>query len=235
MVQLIDGTAFFHKMRKSLGSKRKELGTDDIETLVKLYGSLDQSDISKTFNNEDFGYRTITVERPLRLNWALTPERWDRALTAKPLAALAGRVAPQARIETTTDATSFTKQLKQALTDAGLPVTPPQLKSLLLGLSERDDTAPVIRTAKGSSEPDADLRDTENVPLGEDIHEYFAREVLPHVPDAWIDESKTKIGYEIPFTRHFYKYVPPRPLEEIDADLERLVREISELLREVEA
>ena len=235
LVQLVDGTAFFHKMRKSLGSKRKELGTNDIETLVKLYGTLDQSDISKTFKNEDFGYRTITVERPLRLNWALTPERWDRALTAKPLAPLAGRVAPTARIETTTDAAAFTKQLKQALADADLALTLPQLKSLLAGLSERDDTAPVVTTAKGAPEPDADLRDTENVPLGEDIHDYFAREVLPHVPDAWIDESKTKIGYEIPFTRHFYKYVPPRPLEEIDNDLERLVREISELLREVEA
>jgi type I restriction enzyme M protein len=235
IVQLIDGTAFSRKMRKSLGSKRKELGPDDIETIVKLYGGLEESDVSKTFKNEDFGYRTITVERPLRLNWALTPERWERALTAKPLAPLAGRVAPTAHIETTTDSVTFAKQLKPILLAADLAVTPPQLKSLLAGLSERDDAAPVITTAKGAPEPDTDLRDTENVPLGEDIHEYFAREVLPHVRDAWIDESKTKIGYEIPFTRHFYKYVPPRPLEEIDADLERLVREISELLREVEA
>ncbi|GMA96655.1 hypothetical protein GCM10025881_34790 [Pseudolysinimonas kribbensis] len=235
VVQLIDGTGFSHKMRKSLGSKRKELGTDDIETIVELYGSLNQSDVSKTFKNDDFGYRTITVERPLRLNWALTPERWATALTAKPLSSLAGRVAPRARIETTTDLGAFTKQLKQALMDADLTLTAAQLKSLLSALSERDDTAPVITNAKGAPEPDPELRDTENVPLGEGIHDYFAREVLPHAPDAWIDESKTRIGYEIPFTRHFYKYVPPRPLEEIDADLERLVREISELLREVEA
>jgi type I restriction enzyme M protein len=110
----------------------------------------------------------------------------------------------------------------------------PQLKSLIAGLSQRDDSAPVIADAKGNPLPDPESRDTENVPLGEDIHEYFAREVLSHVADAWIDESKTKVGYEIPFTRHFYKYVPPRPLEEIDADLDKLVGEITELLREVE-
>jgi type I restriction enzyme M protein len=166
IVQLIDGTGFSHKMRKSLGSKRNELGPDDIETIVKLYGSLEESDVSKTFKNEDFGYRTITVERPLRLNWALTSERWERALTAKSLAPLAGRVAPKARIATTTDATAFTKQLKQALADTDLTITPPQLKSLLAGLSERDDAAPVITNVKGAPESDADLRDTENVPLG---------------------------------------------------------------------
>jgi type I restriction enzyme M protein len=109
------------------------------------------------------------------------------------------------------------------------------LKALIAGLSERDDTAPIVADAKGKPVPDTDARDTENVPLGEDIHAYFAREVLPHVSDAWIDESKTKVGYEIPFTRHFYKYVPPRPLEEIDADLNKLVREITDLLNEVEA
>jgi len=125
--------------------------------------------------------------------------------------------------------------VKSLLSEADLTLTPAQLKCLLQGLSERDDTAPIITDAKGHVQPDADGRDTENVPLSEDIHEYFAREVLPHVPDAWIDESKTKVGYEIPFTRHFYKYVPPRPLEEIDADLNKLIAEISELLREVES
>lgn len=238
-VQLIDGTEFSQKMRKSLGSKRKELGPNDIEMIVKLYGEAEESEVSKTFSNEDFGYRTITVERPLRLNWALTPERLEAALTAKPLASvaeyIAGRVAPQARIETTTDQTLFTKQLKAVLAAADISLTAAQLKSLIAGLSERDETAPIVTDAKGKPMPDTDARDTENVPLGEDIHEYFTREVLPHVPDAWIDESKTKIGYEIPFTRHFYQYVPPRPLDEIDADLTKLVREITELLNEVEA
>lgn len=90
-----------------------------------------------------------------------------------------------------------------------------------------------VQLVKGSPEPDADLRDYENVPLDEDVNEYLAREVLPHVPDAWIDHSKTKIGYEIPFTRHFYVYTPPRPLEEIDAELKALEAEIQELLGEV--
>lgn len=107
------------------------------------------------------------------------------------------------------------------------------MKAVLSGLSERDETADVC----GGDEPecDADLRDTENVPLKDDIQAYFAREVLPHVPDAWIDESKTKKGYDIPFTRHFYRYTPPRPLGEIDADLKRLSEEIQAMLREIAA
>ncbi|MGL4338857.1 MAG: type I restriction-modification system subunit M [Rhodoglobus sp.] len=240
-VQLIDGTGFSQKMRKSLGSKRKELGSTDIETIVRLYGSIDQSDVSKVFTNESFGYHTITVERPLRLNWALSPERWATAITAKPLAAVSEALAPvMERIEsphtaTTTDAVGFAQSVKKLLVDAAITLTPAQLKCLIQGLAERDASAPIICDSKGKTLPDTEARDTENVPLGDDIHEYFAREVLPHVPDAWIDESKTKIGYEIPFTRHFYQYVPPRPLEEIDADLNKLIAEISELLREVEA
>jgi type I restriction enzyme M protein len=239
-VQLIDGTGFSHKMRKSLGAKRKELDLDDIKEIVKLYGTAEQSDVSKIFRNEDFGYRTITVERPLRLNWALTKERWDAAVLAKPLAAVADALAQVELpviepVETTTDLPAFAKTLKQLLTDAAITLTPAQLKSLIQGLSERDDNAAVITDAKGNPLPDTDARDTENVPLGEDIHDYFTREVLPHVPDAWIDETRTKVGYEIPFARHFYKYVPPRPLGEIDADLNKLIREITELLREVEA
>ena len=99
----------------------------------------------------------------------------------------------------------------------------PVVKAVLVALSERDETAEPCRDTKGRIEPDTDLRDTENVPLTDDIQTYFEREVLPHVPDAWIDHTKTKIGYEIPFTRHFYKHVPPRELEEIDADLNLLI------------
>lgn len=236
-VQLIDGTGFSQKMRKSLGSKRKELGEGDITTIVKLYGDVEESDVSKTFKTEDFGYRTITVERPLRLNWALTEDRMAAAVTAKPLAAFAEALSALKFDETpaTTDSVGFTKMVKMVLADAGITLTPAQLKALIAGLSERDESAPVVTDAKGNPLPDTDARDTENVPLSEDIHTYFACEVLPHVPDAWIDETKTKVGYEIPFTRHFYKYVPPRPLEEIDADLNKLVREITELLNEVEA
>ena len=104
---------------------------------------------------------------------------------------------------------------------------------MLAALSERDEEAEVCRDAKGQPEPDADLRDLENVPLREDVNEHFRREVLPHVPHAWIDHGKTKVGYEIPFNRHFYKYMPPRPLEEIDRDLKAVSAEIMDLLREV--
>ena len=163
-IQLVNAVDWYRKMRKSLGSKRRELGPDDIARIVRLYGGMTENEHSKLFDNSDFGYRTITVERPL-------------------------------------------------------------LKAN--GEIERDK--------KGQPKADASLRDTENVPLKEDVQAYFEREVLPHVPDAWIDESKTKIGYEIPFTRHFYQYTPPRPLEAIDADLKAVNAEIMQLLQEVTA
>jgi type I restriction enzyme M protein len=156
-VQLVDASSFFQKMRKSLGSKRKELSPEHIEDITRIFGSFEEVTrdgvpISRIFRNEDFGYRTITVERP-----------------------------------------------------------------------ERDAAGKVVLGTKGKGKgkpvPDADLRDTENVPLSEDVQTYFEREVLPHAPDAWIDEEKTKVGYEIPFNRHFYVFKPPRPLADIDAEL----------------
>ena len=156
-VQLIDASSFWQKMRKSLGSKRKELSPDHIEDITRLFGLFKESTrdgvpISRIFKNEDFGYRTITVERP------------ERDAKGK----------------------------------------------IVLGIKGK---------GKGKPVPDAALRDTENVPLCEDIDTYFKREVLPHAPDAWIDPEKTKIGYEIPFNRHFFVFKPPRPLNEIDVEL----------------
>ena len=167
-VQLINAGEFYQKMRKSLGSKRKELGDGDIERIVKLYGAFEENEYSKIFDNADFGYSTITVERPLR----------DEA----------GNIA--------------------------------------LGVKGKQ---------KGQPQADSSLRDTENIPLKDNIQAYFEREVLPHVPDAWIDHEKTKVGYEIPFNRHFYKYLPPRPLDQIDAELKALTTEIMGLLQEVVA
>jgi type I restriction enzyme M protein len=114
-----------------------------------------------------------------------------------------------------------------------LTVTAPVRKAILNALGERDETAEICRDEDGDPEPDPELRDTENVPLKEDVQAYFEREVKPHVPDAWIDESKTKVGYEIPLTRHFYKYTPPRPLKEIEADIRILESEIVRALAEV--
>ena len=128
---------------------------------------------------------------------------------------------------------SFSKALRAVFKAVGVSVPAPAFKAVLMALSERDETADICTDKKGNPEPDADLRDFENVPLKEDIHEYFRREVLPHVSDAWIDESKTKVGYEIPFNRHFYRYEPPRPLAEIDADLRVLGRDIQKMLTDV--
>ena len=170
-LQLIDASSYWRKMRKSLGSKRKELSPAHIDEITRLFGDFrettcDGVPISRIFKNSEFGYRTITVERPLR------DEKGEVVLATK------GK-------------------------------------------------------GKGKPLPDPDLRDTENVPLSEDVEAYFEREVLPHAPDAWIDHEKTKVGYEIPFNRHFYVFKPPRPLAEIDAELkvvtDRIVKMIGEL------
>ncbi|WP_164206940.1 type I restriction-modification system subunit M [[Micrococcus luteus] ATCC 49442] len=244
-IQLINGVDFFQKMRKSLGSKRKELGAKDIASIVKLYGAFqDDGETSKIFHNQDFGYSTIAVERPLKLNFACTPERIDAVMAQKPVEKLSDDA--RQLLEKTLmrvgegdsklwkNREAFLKVLKSALASADLKLGAPVLKAVLAGLSERDESADVCKGPRGTPEADTDLRDTENVPLGVDIQDYFAQEVLPYVPDAWIDESKTKVGYEIPFTRHFYKYVAPRSLDEIDTDLNRLIAEISALLVEVE-
>jgi type I restriction enzyme M protein len=129
----------------------------------------------------------------------------------------------------------FTALVKVAFRKAGVAVQAPLFKAILAALSERDETADICTDAKGQPEPDPELRDYENVPLKEDVGEYLRREVLPHVPDAWVDESKTRVGYEINFNRHFYQYTPPRPLAEIEADLKRIEQDIAEMLAEVTA
>ncbi|WP_228266518.1 type I restriction-modification system subunit M [Ornithinimicrobium ciconiae] len=244
-VQLIDGSQMFTKMRKSLGSKRKELSAADIETLVKLYAEFDGADDkrSKVFPSEAFGFHTITVERPLRLAYQATVERIDEAITAKAVQKLDETTQEQLRRALHTldretvwrDRPAFDQVLGKALGQAGLQLGSPVRKAIHAALSERDETSEICRDAKGNPEPDPKLRDTENVPLGQDIDKYVAREVLPYVPDAWVEHAKTKVGYEIPFTRHFYEYVPPRPLEEIDADVKRLITEIQNLFAELDS
>ena len=238
-VQLVDATDQWVKMRKSLGSKRREISAEQITTIVNLYGNHEQSDASKIFRNDDFGYTTITVERPLQLVWQVTPESVELALAAKALTKLtdADRERLRAALvasSPTSDLAAFTLTIKKSVTDAGVTLAAPQLKAVLDAFSARDDAGPVVKNAKGNPVPDTDLRDTENVPLTENIDAYVAREIAPHVENFWVDRSKDRIGYEIPFTRHFYKYVPPRSLDEIDADLNKLVREITVLLNGVE-
>ena len=140
--------------------------------------------------------------------------------------------AAQLDSSTTTDSAAFTKRIQSAVSKLGLSAS--QIKNLVSGLAEHDDNAPLLRDAKGNLVADVSLRDTENVPLGKDIEDYVSKEIAPHVRDFWLARSKDKVGYEIPFTRHFYKYEAPRPLGEIDADLNKLIAEISVLLSEVE-
>jgi len=239
-VQLIDGSKMFVKMRKSLGSKRKQLSPEAIETIVKqLYAEHAEADDkrSKVFVNSDFGFHTITVERPLRLSFQVSTERIDAAIESSAVQKLGAATQEQLRralqsMDRKTvwnDRAEFVPVLGAALGRADVKIGTPVRKAIMTALGERDETAEICRDAKGDPEPDPKLRDTENVPLLDDIDEYFTREVEPHVPDAWVNYSKTKVGYEIPFTRHFYEYVPPRPLEEIDADVKRLIAEIQTL------
>ena len=231
---------------------------------VTVDGSEKQAVVCKILDNEDFGFHKITVERPLRLNFQATRERAARiedesafknlATSKKKSEAgrqqeiAAGRERQQAirgMLERLADETAgklyqdrkeFLVALKRVDRDVtGVKLKAVELKAVLSALSERDEAAAPCTAPDGQPEPDAELRDTEVVPLKESIEEYFEREVKPHVPDAWIDESKTKDGYEIPLTRHFYQYTPPRPLEEIDAELKELETKIVAMLKKVVA
>lgn len=245
-VLLINASDLHSPMRKSLGSKRKQLSDEAIEEIVRLASRYEAGPIAKIFPTTAFGYRRITVERPLKL--AFYPQDAERlaSLTAdKGWAKLDGTL--QSAILTALDQFAeakllsrdkFKKQLTKLLGEVKLPA--PAFKLLVNHLAEQDDAA-VPCKSKGEVEASSDLRDYENVPLGEDIHAYLKREVLPHVPDAWIDLSKTDpldgqvgiVGYEIPFNRHFYQYQPPRELAAIDADLDAVAKEIMQLLAEV--
>jgi len=240
-VQLIDGTGFYSKMRKSLGSKRRELTGADIARIVRLYAAFEPGEKSKVFATSDFGYRQITVERPLQLSFTLTQESVEAALAAKAVAKLPESDRSTLRgVLTALDAEpwnsrdDFVRDLRKHAKDAGLTLAAPVVKALVGALGEHDPEAEVCRDSKGDVEPDPSLRDTERVPLSEGIEEYVAREVLPHVPDAWVDHARTKVGYEIPFTRHFYVYTPPRPLAEIDAEIAARIKRITELFGQVQ-
>ena len=250
-IQLIDGTSFCDRMRKPLGEKRKTLTEEHIKELTNIYGNFVPGEYCKIFDESDFAYWKVTVERPLRLNFQTSEERIARISDQTAFANLAKsrkrkpeEIAKEveagekqqaeilAAIETM-DATvlyknraEFTKQLHKALKKAGVAVKAPVLKAILAALSEKDETADICVDKNGNPEPDTDLRDTEQIPVKEDIDEYIKREVLPYASDAWVDESKTKKGYEIPFTRHFYKYIEIGNAEQTLHDIEAFGRRI---------
>ncbi|MEV8002822.1 class I SAM-dependent DNA methyltransferase [Streptomyces parvus] len=254
-VVLLDARDQWVKMRKSLGDKRKELGDgsggrpNHIGDITRLYGDAvaAAADVDhplhgkvKVFENSAFGYQRITVERPLKLRFELTEETLAALEASKAIQKLPNASALVEAFKAMEGARSWATKseawvaLKDAAVAAGTtwPTGAPFSKALREAVGVRDPEGEV-QLVKGQPEPDAELRDNENVPLGEDVEEYLKREVHPHVPDAWINHTKTKVGYEIPFTRHFYVYKPPRPLTEIDAELQELEAEIQTLLGEV--
>jgi type I restriction enzyme M protein len=254
-IQLINATTLFKKMRKSLGNKRNELDFEvHIKKIVKLYNDFEENEFSKIFDNEEFGYTKIIVERPLRLNYQVSEERIENLYSVSafsklsesknenPEKKLEEEEAGKKQQEKITNSLKkigdklykkwdvFEEKVKDALKDFELK--PNFIKAIILALSEHDDTAEYVLDSKGKYIADTNLRDSEKIPLKQNIEEYFKKEVLPYYSDAWIDKTKDKIGYEINFTKYFYKYIPPRPLEEIEKEIKVLTKEIQELLRE---
>ncbi|MDM1714900.1 SAM-dependent DNA methyltransferase [Pseudomonas sp. 165] len=233
-VQLVDATAMHAPMRKSLGSKRKYLSDEQIAEIAKLHEAFEEGPNSKIFATTDFGYRRITVERPLRLRFSVTPDKLATYRDTKGADQAEAFAAVQGKFD----------NLPAFLKAAGIKkLGKGALKAALACFGERDTNAQPVLDDKGNQQADADLREFENVPLNQSIDDYFAREVLPNVPDAWIDIGKTDakdgqvgiVGYEINFNRYFYVYQPPRALAEIDSDLKAVEAEIAALLGEVTA
>jgi type I restriction enzyme M protein len=295
-VQLIDGTRFFQKMKKSLNNKRNEISDEQISLLTKVYGNFQDGEtaevqvngdtetrvISRIFENREFGFLKVTVERPLRMNFEATPERIARleeqtafvnlAISKKrkneaamkreeeegrkhqdAIRSVLASLAVKGRYM---DREAFDEDMMKAAKRSGIKIPALIKKAIFAALGERDQDAEICRDGKGRPEPDSELRDTENIPLPEGtslplpmdfgpdkpnealvkaykdvIDAYIAQEVLPHVPDAWVDYDKTKVGYEIPINRHFYVYKPPRPLDKIEKDITKIEDEIAGLLR----
>lgn len=241
LVQLIDARAMWVKMRKSLGEKRRYVTDEQIGEVTRLHGAMVESDASKLVPVEQFGYRTIVVERPLRARWSIGAETWNGAEDDKSIVKFddetrcavvaALRAVPQRSF---VDENDCREALREAVAPAnGSKPAAPLLKALTARCLVRDPDCEPTRDGKGRLVADPELRDNENVLLVEEVDEYLAREVLPHVPDAWVPDPDGKVGYEIPFTRLFYRYTPPRPSEDIKAELREREARIRQLLEEV--
>ncbi len=222
--------------KHNLGAKRRHITSAQIDEIVRLYGGQDDAEASKIFDNADFGYTRVTVERPLRLRYQMTLEDKARFLDACPhLLDDVQAIEKSLGCVPQRDWNMVWGRIKDVLRVRKSRWKSAEQKLFCSVFTQRDPEAePVAKGGDdGGYEPDVDLRDFENVPRKVDIEAYFEREVRPHVPDAWMDRTKDKVGYEINFNRYFYKYVPLRSLEEIDAELERAEAEILRLLREV--
>ena len=279
-VQLIDASSFWAPMRRSLGDKRRQITPEKAQDILKLLAEYHDGDlriipedgvdeetvVSRVFPTIHFGFRKITVERPLRLNFRASPVRIARLDDQKAFQNLArsrkrGDAAEQEKAEglnlqktlrnllhqmpetVVKDRKEFEVMLDASLNEAELKIRAPVKKAILNALSERDETAAICVNKKGEQEPDPELRDFERVPLAESFEVFFKREVLPHVSDAWVDESKRDpkdgkvgiVGYEVNFNRHFYRYKPPRPLEEIESDIQAIETDVMRILSDLTA
>ena len=251
-IQLIDGTSFFKKMRKGLGNKRNYLSDEDIDKIVGLYDNFKESKYCKIFDNEEFGYTKVIVERPLQLNYQVSEERLENLYSVKAFAKLieSKKKDPELKLKEEEEGKKkqeaiinalkavgnhlyrnwdeFEAKVKNAL--RGFDLSPNFIKNIILALSEHDDTADYVPDKKSNKLPDSNLRDSEKIPLKQDIGGYFKKEVKPYYPDAWMERKKDRIGYEINFTKYFYEYKPPRPIEEIEKDIKNVIAEIQGLL-----
>ena len=222
--------------RRSLGDKRRHIAAEQIEGIVRLYGLFEDSERSKLFDNDDFGYTRVTVEQPLRLRYQMTIEDKSRFLDACPYLLDDVQAIDKALgREPKYDWNATWESIADLLHEHQSRWKKVEQRLFRDVFTEKDPQAERVRKdgREKGYEPDTGLRDFENVPLKDDIDAYFEREVAPHVPDAYMDRDKDKVGYEINFNRHFYKYTPPRPLEEIDADLKQAEEKIMRLLSEV--
>ncbi len=257
-VQLVDARASWEKMRKSLGEKRKRISDDGLAEIVRLYGDFEDNEHVKILPNESFGAMRVTVERPLRLRWEITDETLATLTAERKLSKLNDETRDEL-VSALGEYTGLSGTDREALAVKLSPVfarfvlTRAQETAVWDALAVRDPEAPAITDRRGDPLPDPEMRDHENVPLPEGavvyeadptarlesaeyraaVRDHMEKEVLPYVPGAWVDHDKTKVGYEIPLTRHFYVYKPPRPLEEIDAEIKGLEKEIQDLLAEV--
>lgn len=253
-IQLIDATEEYSKIRKSLGNKRNTIEEKHIKKIKEYYNTFKETDNIKIFDNEDFGYTKVVVERPLQRNYQVTEERLDNLYSIPAFKKLAesknknpeekiteekeGKQKQQEIIESLKkigenkyiNYDDFEAKIKQALEKYEFKSG--MIKNIILKLSEYDETAEIVTDKKGNPKADSELKDTEKIPLKKDIDEYFQEEVTPYYPKAWMDRKKDKIGYEINFTQYFYTYTPPRPLEEIEKDIEKITQEIRELIGE---
>jgi type I restriction enzyme M protein len=251
-VQLVDARDFWVKMTKGLGEKHKMISEHQIADITSLYGEFTEGEKVKVFPNEAFGYQRITVERPLRLRWEVTADTLDMVKESKGWAKLGED--DQQEVEALLRGQVGTSTTDQKVIAGKLGKLPKAIERAGWdALAVADPDAPVVTNRKGEPEPDSGLRANENVPLPDApvtwvadtterlttteyrtaVTDYMATEVLPFVDDAWVDWDRTKVGYEIPLTRHFYRYLPPRPLSDIDAEIKALESEIQVLLSEV--